>query len=443
MDTSATPELSWAEARRIALRAQGLGGPRRTAVPPPRGSREALATTLERTHLLQIDSVSVFARAHHLPVYTRRGSWDPGVLGPASAPGPDRSLHESLAHEAAYATPEVHRLLGFRRRRAAERDWGAVREAATRSHHLLEDVHALLAEHGPLSAAAISRLLGDERRGEGWGWRRTDSQWVVEYLFRSGTLDCVGRNERFERLYLPAPHADPTGDALPEAPGAEETAAAVLGLVRLAARAHGIADLPALADYFRLRPADARDPVDTLVARGELREVTVRHPAGPRTMLLHHEAPAPRPLRTAALVSPFDPVVFFRPRLRDLFDVEYRIGIYTPAAKRTTGYYALPFLHGDRFPLRVDLKADRAAGVLRVAGVFPEPLPSLRRHVRAPLDADLAALAGELRRAARWQGLADVEVVAGEGRGELAGPLASHLAERPAAGTDGPDPAAG
>lgn len=434
-----TPTLTWAQARRVALRAQGIGALRRTAVPSLAASRAALRETVATTHLLQIDSVSVFARAHHLPVFTRRGSWDVRALDQLSVPdgarGVERLLHEALPHEAAFTTEDVHRLLRFRRRAAGERDWTTIRDAAQRSPHVVEDVRALLAEHGPLSAAAVSRLLGDEERGEGWGWRRTSSQWVVEYLFRTGALDCVGRSPQFERLYLPSGDEEAWARAVGAGAGgtaadggdaghAEDHAADVLALTRLAARALGVADARALADYFRVLQRDVRPAIDTLLRSGELTEVRVALPEGERPMLLHHEAPEPAPLRAAALVSPFDPIVFFRPRLEQLYDVEYRIGIYTPAARRTSGYYSLPFLHGDRFPLRVDLRADRGRGVLEVRGTYPEPLPRLGRYLRTASEQLALALAGELSRAARWQGLDAVEVRTGEGSGELAGVLA-------------------
>lgn len=424
-----TPTITWTQARRIALRSQGMGAARRTDMPAQRSSRAALVRTLQRTHLLQIDSVSVFARAHHLPVYTRTGTWDPGVLDRASRPGPSRLLHEALAHEAAYTTAEVHGLLDFRRERAAQKDWGAVRRAAQQSPHLLESVLGTIAEHGPLSAAAVSRHLGDLDRGEGWGWRRTSSQWMVEYLFRSGRLDCVGRNAQFERLYVPSVQGTtasdrPPGTATPNgAMRPEDVEASLRALVRLAARALGIFDVGALADYFRLGVGETRPALAELLRTGEVQEVQVAHPAGPRTMYLHRDAPGPTALRTAALVSPFDPIVFHRPRLLALYDVDYRIGIYTPAARRTTGYYALPFLLGDVLPARVDLRADRARGVLEVRGAYIEPLPHLpARQVPSPQDVAVA-LAGELDRAARWQGLGAIEVTTGPGTGDLSAAL--------------------
>lgn len=409
-------QLSWTAARRIALRAQGMGTARREDPPTAATSRRALARTLERTHLLQIDSVSVFARAHHLPVYTRRGLWDASVLDRAVRPGPQRMLRESLAHEAAFTTPEVHRLLAFRRRATSERDWKVLREIATSSPELFERLRNLLAEHGPMSAAALSAMLGDTERGEGWGWRRTSTQWAVEYLFRSGELDCVGRSPQFERLYSLEPERSHS---------AAERTDSIRELVERATRALGIAEIGSVADYFRLRVRDVAPAVQEMIGRGELREVEVAHPAGVRRMLRHRDAPAPTALRTAALMSPFDPIVFHRPRLAHLFDVEYRIGIYTPAAQRTTGYYSLLFLLGDLFPARVDLRADRARGVLEVRGAYREPLPNVPVRQRPKDAALLDALAAELDRAARWQGLTELEVLTGPGTGQLSTALAA------------------
>lgn len=393
-----TDVLSGAQARAIALRSQGIGGSRRTAVPSIRASREALRSTIERIHLLQIDSVSVFARAHHMPVFTRCGSWDPRVLDAAAQPGQERLVREALAHEATFATEEVHRHLAFRRRRARREGWRAVQDAARSMPDALDRIRGLLEERGPLSAAEISRALGDHDRADGWGWRRTTVQWAVEHHFRTGDLECVGRSAQFERLYLPGTR--PSLEATEE----EDVAR----LVSLAARALGIADAASIADYFRLKGALARPAIEAMVAAGELRNVDVDLPGGRRRMLLHREAPEPTPVRTRALVSPFDPVVFHRPRLRALFDVDYRIGIYTPAERRTSGYYSLLFLMGGIFPARVDLRADRPRGILEVRGVYREALPNLGGRVRRSDAAVARALAGELRRAARWQHLEDV-----------------------------------
>lgn len=455
--------VSWTAARRIALRAQGMGRSRRTEIPSRAASTRSLRATVERTHLLQIDSVNIFERAHHLPVFTRSGSWDTTVLDRLSRPGPSRLVREALAHEATFASHEVHSLLDFRRRAAATKDWGAVREAATSTPQLFSRIFAALEELGPSSASAISRHLGDTERGEGWGWRRTSSQWAVEYLFRAGGVDCVGRSTQFERLYVPAEEPGPwlagrgigpdggrldladealdlsdeeleLSDGVPRSPDrsadTHDRDASITALMGLAAKALGIAEVSSLADYFRVAVRDARTAADHLLATGVITSVLVDHPAGPREMMLHRDAPSSSPLRTAALVSPFDPIVFHRPRLSRLFDVDYRIGIYTPAAQRATGYYALLFLLGDVFPARVDLKADRARGVLEVRGTFREELPHVPPRQRPADSAVVEALIAELERAAIWQGLDRIEVDTGPGTGALSSELAAVCARR-------------
>ncbi|SLM90728.1 winged helix-turn-helix domain-containing protein [Brachybacterium nesterenkovii] len=453
MNARPPARLTAVQARRIALRAQGMGRSRRTEVPDRRTSREALRRTVERTQLLQIDSVSVFARAHLMPVFTRAGSWDTTVLDAASRPGRSSLLTEALAHEAAYVPPDVHALLAFRRERAARKDWGAVRRAGQSDPRVLEDVLDTVARRAPISAAGVSRVRGDAARSEeGWGWRRTDTQWIVEYLFRSGRLACVGRSPQFERLYDLAPDAsaplvarapdagtgvpdDGAGaDGLVDGPAEThagdlaartEDPAAVRELVLRAALACGVATEADLADYFRLPRREVAPAIAELRGDGLLEDVVVALPAGELPMLRHVDAPSDAPVRAAALVSPFDPIAFYRPRLAALYGVDYRIGIYTPRHRRTHGYYPLPFLLGDRIEARVDLRADRRRGVLEVCEAHREarPAPGVRRRTDVAVVAE--ALAGELERARVWQGLESIEVL---GRGDLAAELGRALA---------------
>jgi uncharacterized protein YcaQ len=387
--------LSLPTARRMALAAQGFADPAPTGTPDRRHLRRVLA----RTQLLQIDSVNVFQRAHYLPAFSRLGPYPVQLVDDLAFR--HRELFEYWGHEASLLPVALHPLLRWRMERARnlEEGWGGPLRAMRDKPEFVAEVLRMVRERGPVGAGDLRE--GERNKGAWWSW--DDTKVALEYLFWSGQVTTASRRS-FERLY------DVPERVLPEAvlnaptPSRED---AQRELVRLAARAHGVATERDLRDYFRLGVEHARVAVQSLVEAGELLPVQVD--GWRQQAYLSPGAAVPRRVRRAALLSPFDPLVWERSRTERLFGFSYRIEIYVPAHKRVHGYYVLPFLLDERIAARVDLKADRKAGVLRVLASWLEP--------GGDAGEVAAALAAELRRAADWQGLGEVVV---EERGTLA-----------------------
>lgn len=409
---AAPARLSAAAARRIVLAAQGFADPR----PSGRVDARHLRRVIARVGLLQLDSVNVFCRSHYMPVFSRLGPYPRELLdrlalhrSPASrshehADRAARRLFEYWAHEASLLPVELQPLLRWRMARADSDAWGSVARLAREQPGLVEEVLGRVVEQGPLSASQSGVDVVARKPGEMWSWH--DGKSALEYLFFAGRLTAAGR-VNFQRLYdlpervLPAAvlHAPTPSDA-----------DAQRELVRIAARCLGVASEPDLGDYFRLARSVSKARVAELVSSGELQPVTVE---GWRPQAyLWPAARRPRRVSARALLSPFDSLIWSRERAQRLFGFNYRIEIYTPAAKRTYGYYVLPFLLGERLVARVDLKSDRQARTLRVLGAFAEP-----EVERTRVAVELAA---ELRLAAHWLGLEGVAVAP---NGDLAGEL--------------------
>jgi uncharacterized protein len=395
--------LSRAQARRVALAAQGFRDPRHT-VPTMR----TFNRTLARTGVLQIDSVNVLQRAHYMPLFSRMGPYDTELLRRASERRP-RRIVEYWAHVAAFMPvdlwPHMHHRM--ERYRDQGHDWQIMRHRPELAESLLDEVR----EVGPATARDLDDGL--PRAKEHWGWNWSDTKKALEYLFFTGRLAVAGRNAAFERLYDVPERVLPAEVLHAPTPAPEE---AHIELVRRAAFSHGVATEACLRDYFRMRSQEVRPAVRALVEDGELLPVSVE--GWDRPAYLHRDADVPRRMSARALLSPFDPVVWERSRTESLFDFHYRIEIYVPEAQRRHGYYVLPFLLGDRLVARVDLKADRRSGVLLVLGAYAE--------THAP-EETAAELADELRSLAGWLGLTDVTVAP---RGDLAEPLLLELGQR-------------
>jgi len=390
--------ISPASARRIALAAQGFGRPR----PDKVGTRQ-LNLLIERLGLLQIDSVNVFERSHYLPVFARLGSYDRSLLDRLTF-APRGPYTEYLAHVATFIPTVDYPLFGFRRARMREKC--GQHEWVRGNQPMLDWLRNELAEKGPLPASRFEHDA-NVRKGPWWGW--SDVKLGLEFLFGWGDVVSAGRSN-FERVYALPEQILPTAVLETQI----EPDDAIRELVRRGSCALGIGTVKDIADYYRLGNAVTKTAIQELVDAGELHRVTV--PGWGTPAYLHAEARIPRRIETAALLSPFDPVVWERTRTLTMFGFHYRIEIYTPAPKRLFGYYTLPVLIDEALAGRIDLKSDRQNGVLRVQSAWHEAGASGGMGERlVPL----------LRETAAWQGLGAIEVM---DRGDAARTLAAALA---------------
>lgn len=398
-------DISAAQARRIALAAQGFGKAR-----PQTASARHVRDQARKLGVIQLDSVNVVSRTHYLPKFSRLGAYDRAHLE-AEAWGSKPSLFEYWGHEASLLPVEMQPLLRWRMARARDGAmWTGIARFGRERADYIDGILLEIERRGPVTGSDFS---SGPKGAPGW-WEWSDGKRALEWLFWTG--DITTRTRRgFERVYdltervLPQRIADlPTPDA----------ADAIRELVRLSAGAMGIATLADLRDYFRLPLDDAKRAVAELVEAGELEPVRVRgwkHPA-----YLVPGTKKPRRIQGQALLSPFDNLIWFRDRTERLFNVQVRLEIYTPAEKRVHGYYVLPFLEDEAITARVDLKADRQAGVLRVQAAWREPDTTQETPAR---------LAEELRLMAGWLGLVNVDI---SGRGDLASSLAEQFRGRAA-----------
>jgi len=391
--------ISLAQARRMALAAQGFDRPRPEGKVDIRHIRRAI----RQMGLLQLDFVNVLVPAHYLVLYSRLGAYKRSRQNHLVYRR--REFTEQWAHEASIVPMEVWPLLAYRRQDYQPWPNSPITKLKGKSKYLSQTID-LITNNGAMTSQDMPPVPGPKRKpGD---WHRSLPRWALECHFGRGAVAVANRLPNFQRVYdLPERLIDPQhlerqvsrNDAQRE-------------LLRLAAESYGIATMKDLADYYRMSPREAAPRVAELVEAGDVKEVGVEGWKEPG--FLAKSARTPRKLSCASLLSPFDPVMWFRPRAERLFNFHYRIEIYVPASKRKWGYYVLPFLLDDRIVARVDLKADRKGRELLV----------LAAHKEENIDEDrsIEHLAGELKSLASWLDLERVKV-------SRRGPFARKLAD--------------
>ena len=376
-------ELTIVEARSLALAAQGFDKPRSKS----KSSTADAVEVIKKLGVIQIDSVNVLVRSQELPLFARLGDHDRNAINKATA---QSKIFEYWGHEAAILPVEIQPLFRWKMNAARTgkiKHWGLTSFYADNKafvKRILKHVEA----NGPVTARELSTRT--TKKSSWWDW--DEAKTALEYLFLTGQLMSCGRGSDFARIY------DITERVLPSkilnTPTPTENEARKQLLVR-AAKAQGVATLTDLADYYRQKTTVIKPLVNELVEQGELREVTVN--TWVEKAFVHRSAKLPKKLYATALLSPFDSLVWCRPRNERLFNFHYRIEIYTPKEKRKFGYYVLPFMMNGELVGRVDLKADRANSKLLVQSVHTE-----KGIKRASIN---GALTDELRALANWLGL--------------------------------------
>ncbi|MEI8024136.1 MAG: crosslink repair DNA glycosylase YcaQ family protein [Actinomycetota bacterium] len=373
-------ELTIVEARSLALAAQGFDKPRSKS----KSSTADAVQVIKKLGVIQIDSVNVLVRSQELPLFSRLGDHDRNAINKATA---QSKIFEYWGHEAALLPVEIQSLFRWKMNAARTgkiKHWGLTSFYADNKafvNRVLKHVET----NGPVAARELSTRT--EKKSSWWDW--DEAKTALEYLFLTGQLMSCCRGTDFARIY------DITERVLPQKifnlPTPTENDARKQLLVR-AAKAQGVANLSDLADYYRQKTAVIKPLVSELVEQGELRAVTV---AGwQEKAFIHRNAKLPKELHATALLSPFDSLVWCRPRNERLFDFHYRIEIYTPKEKRKFGYFVLPFMMNGELVGRVDLKADRTNSKLLVLSVHTE-----KGIKRASIN---GALTDELRALANW-----------------------------------------
>ncbi len=383
--------LSLNEARRIALAAQGFDRAR----PARPDDRRHYRRALNHVGVLQLDFVNVLLPAHKLIIWSRLGPYDRSRFDHFVYRSGEYT--EQWAHEASVVRVSDWPLLGHRRRRFEPWKHNPLNQLEDRDGYL-EQVLKQVRREGPMTSHDLPPAKGPARKpGD---WHRSIPRWALEYHFGRGRLAVKQRLANFQRVYdLPERviGSEHLGRRVSKSDAQRE-------LLRESACRLGVATLRDLADYYRMSSREAAARISELQEEGAVIPVSVE--GWPDTAYLSSTARIPREIPGACLLSPFDPVAWFRPRALRLFGFEYRIEIYVPAPQRRWGYYVLPFRMADRIVARVDLKAERRSARLLVQNAHIEPGEDPGKVA--------AALAQELWSLGEWLGLSEIQVARGD-----------------------------
>lgn len=391
-------QISLNDARMLALAGQGL-----LASTAPKSVLE----TIDTLGVLQIDSVNVFERAHYMPLFSRLGAYDKAELDKLHG-GKNPALIEYWAHEASFVRTENYPQFGYRMQKNQRGTEASYARWADENREFLDWIKGEIRARGPLSTSDFEHERA-VRKGSWWGW--SDVKRALEYMFMYGELVSGGR-ESFSRLYalpeqvLPKRIREKVVDPI----------AARKQLLIKAATAHGVGTAVDLADYFRMNAPFAKTLLNELVEDKKLIEVKVDGWKDKAFAVVGANLEVDETPDRTTLLSPFDPLVWFRPRSERLWDFHYRIEIYTPEPKRIFGYYTLPILHNGEIVGRVDLKNDRQSKTLLVQSAWHEEDFAAKRVPTLARD-----LAAHLAEAAAWQNCERIEV---KQKGNLSAALA-------------------
>jgi uncharacterized protein YcaQ len=393
--------LTAGQARALQLAAQGLLQPLRR-----RPRRDDVVAAVERMRLLQIDTIHVVARSPYLVLHARLGDYPTNWLDEALAAG---KLAECWAHEASLVGASD---IGWHRAWRSQRlqHW-AHRHALRMQHEHRAEMDALLDRiraNGPVRAADFTRAPGSVAGKPGWWEWKPEKRWL-EACFALGEL-MVARRDNFQRVYDLAERVLARLD--PPLDPSTATAEPLTVRQRFIAdtvRALGITTPAWIADYHRLKPAVGEQELAPLLERGELLAQAVQGWKTPGYVHRDHADALDKArqgrLRAThtALLSPFDPLVWDRARASAMFDFDYTLECYVPAAKRRYGYYVLPILHRGQLIGRLDAKAHRADGVFEIKALFLQPGTAVAPRL-------VQALADTIRDTARWHGTPQVRL---------------------------------